>query len=508
MLASLLYQLEVMACTEASTAVPASLQPVVQHTLDCISSAYLQPPDPTPHPNQAPTPPGTTSWHQPAGFSSSVLVSPEEEPVVLDEAWLCLAELLCEEDSWAASVGESWLYRLLIEAAEQHMQHSKEQQVAHNYQQGEQYFDAEEYEYPASPGRAHHRGTGQIGLLPHPLGGPPKPDAPAHLSNQRELSQLLKTVLACSSGSTSTGLSFIGVVRRLVMHVKLKCSLSQIVQHQGEAADSNRDRNAGNERSGDDNRGVRSSRHRESASAEDLLESTADAGMGYLHTALPEQPSSALPSKASASNKDLDDTQPLLMRTSPALNWGKPPQPSRQVSGVHALESDDGEEQGHGSEVNQSGMMSHHRTQSDPRGMFHTALSTAGSTTALGGESGDAPGQGTAAEPSRAASRALSSAMSTAELTGFFQEPDKQEGAIVTHEGIVLHDAPLLGRNSPEHLAEPAGIAQYLAGYSSVLCFNLKQGKEQSASMRFVSITLAAHLAITKVACQLCRCAL
>ena len=452
-----------MACTEASTAVPASLQPAVQHTLDCISSAYQQPPDPTLGPHQAPPAPGTIGRHRSAGSSSSVLASPEEEPVALDEAWLCLAELLCEEDSWASSVGESWLYRLLIEAAEHHMQHPEQQQGAHNYQQDEDHFDTEEYDYPASPGRSHCRQTGPIGLLPHPLGGPPKPDAPAHLSNQPELSQLLRTVLSYSSDSTSTGLSFIGVVRRLVMHVKLKCSLSHSMQDQGQAGHAKRDRNASNEQRVDHTRQPQSCRHRESAPAEDLLGSTADPGMGNLHSAVPQQTNSALPSKASASSEAVGDMQPLLMRTSPALNWGKPPQPSRQASGAH--ESDDGEEQGGfstggGSEVNQSGM-SHHRTQSDPRGMFHTALSTAGSVAAPGGNSENAPQQGIAAGPSGAASRALSSVLSTAELTGFFQEPDRQEGAIVTHEGIALHDAPLLGRNSPEHPAKSTGTAPY-----------------------------------------------
>lgn len=473
MLASLLHELELMACIEGSTAVPASLEPVVQHTLDCISSAYQQIPDPTLDPNQAPASPGTI---RPAGSSSPVPVSPEEEPVALDEAWLCLAELLCEEDSWAASVGESWLYRLLIEAAEQHMQHPQQQQSAHIHQQAEQYFDAEEYEYAASPGRPHRREAGQIGLLPHPLGGPPKPDAPAHLSNQPELSQLLRTVLSYSSDSIRTGLSFIGVVRRLVMHVKLKCSLSQSMQHQDQAADAKPNRSASNEQRAEYNREPRSSHHTETASAEDLLESTADPGMDNLHGALPEQASSALPFAASASNKALADSQPLLMRTSPALNWGKPPQPSRQAPGGHALESNDGEEQGafstgSGSEMKQSSM-SHHRTQSDPRGMFHTALSTAGSIAAPGGESEDVPGRGTATGPSGGTSRALSSVLSTAELTGFFQEPDKQEGAVVTHEGIVLHDAPLLGRNSPEQPAEPAGVAQYLVADNSVLHCN------------------------------------
>lgn len=447
-LASLLHQLELMACTEASTAVPASLQPVVQHTLDCISSAYhQQPPDPAYlDPDKAPLP---TSHHQPSDSLSSVLVSAEEEPVALDEAWLCLAELLCDEDSWARSVGESWLYKLLVEAAEQLMQHPEQQQEGHSSQQGEQYFDAEDFDYPMSPGRAHHREAGQVGLLPHPLGGPPKPDAPAHLSNQPQLSQLLRTVLSYSSDRTNTGLCFMRVVRRLLMHLKLKCSLSQSMQHHSEASGAKRESNVPRAE-------LKGERQRHSASAEDLLDSTADPGMRGMHDTAPEQGGSALPPKASAS----DGAHPLLMHTSPALNWGKSPQPSRSASDAHALESDDGQSAFRtdgGSEVHQSGM-SHHRTQSDPRGMFHTALSTAGSVAALGGEGDDGPGQGNVTGPGGAASRALSSVLSTAELTGLFQEPDKQEGAIVTHEGIVLHDAPLLGRSSAEPSAKPAGM--------------------------------------------------
>ena len=460
-LASLLHQLELMACTEASSAVPASLQPVVQHTLDCISGAYQQPPDTTPpDPDKAPPP---SSHHQPSDSSSSVLVSAEEEPVALDEAWLCLAELLCDEDSWALSVGESWLYRLLVEAAEQHMQHPQQQQEAHSHQQGEQYFGAKDFDYPTSPGRAYHREAGQVGLLPHPLGCPPKPDAPAHLSNQPQLSQLLRRVLAYSSDRTNTGLCFMRVVRRLLMHLKLKCSLSQSMQHQREASGAE----GASSVSRVDSKG---GRHRHSVSAEDLLASTADPGMRGMHDTAPEQGGSSLPPKASAS----DEAHPLLMHTSPALDWGKSPQPSRSASDAHALDSDDGQSAFRAdgrSEVNQSGM-SHHRTQSDPRGMFHTALSTAGSVAALGGESEEGPGQGNVTGPGGAAPRALSSVLSTAELTGFFQEPDKQEGAIVTHEGIVLHDAPLLGHSSPETPAEPAGTASPdCAGDTDVCCF-------------------------------------
>lgn len=460
-ISSLLHQLEVMACTEASVTIPTSLQPVVQHTLDCISRSYQQPPDLLLDPHQ-PLHPGT---HPPAGPGSEDLVGSEEEPVMLDEAWQCLAELLCEEDRWAAGVGEAWLYRLLTHAAEQRMAHPQQheqRQDAHSQQQGKQHSDGDQYNYPASPGSSPLRQAGQIGLLPHPLGGPPKPDAPSHLTNQPELSQLLRAVLSFSSDTTRTGLVFVGVVKRLLLHLKLRCSLGPAEQHQHQAGVPEAGESASSEQ-GIASRGEASGRDRDgrSASAEDLLGSTAEAGMPDVHGATPGQASSALPSTAGADSDKIIDMppHPHLMRTSPALSWGKPPHQSRNASDAQrsALKLDDGEEQraagGGGSEVDQPGM-SHHRTQSG--GLFHTSLSTAGSVTAVGGEGDDGPGQGAGAGPSGAASRALSSMLSTAELSGFFQEGDsKQEGAAVTHEGIVLHDAPLLGRNSPE---QPAGM--------------------------------------------------
>ncbi|MCJ1368639.1 hypothetical protein MMC16_007784, partial [Acarospora aff. strigata] len=140
-----------MACTEASITIPASLQPVVQHTLDCITRSYQHPPEPLLDPHQAPHP----GMHPPAGPGSECLVSAAEEPVLLDEAWQCLAELLCEEDSWAAGVGEAWLYQLLIHAAEQRIAHPH--QPAHSQQQGEEHSDVDDYDYPTSPGRSPQR---------------------------------------------------------------------------------------------------------------------------------------------------------------------------------------------------------------------------------------------------------------------------------------------------------------------------------------------------------------
>lgn len=448
-----------MACTEASITIPTSLQPVVQHTLDCINRSYQQPPDLPLDPHQAPHP----GMHPPAGPVSVDLVGSEEEPVMLDEAWQCLAELLCEQDRWAAGVGEAWLYRLLTHAAEQRMAYPQEleqHQDAHSQQQDKHHPDIDEHDYPASPGRAPLRQAGQIGLLPHPLGGPPKPDAPLHLTNQPELSQLLRAVLSFSSDTTTTGLVFIGVVKRLLLHLKLKCSLGSAEQHQHQAGDSQAGPSASSE-VGLASRGGASGGDGLLASAEDLLGSTAEAGMPNLHGAAPAQLSSAPSSSGAAGSEGITDMppHPHLMRTSPALSWGKPPHHYTHASDPQrsALESDDGEEQraaGGTSEVDQPGM-SHHRTQSG--GLFHTSLSTAGSVTAVGGEGDDGPGQGAGAGPSRAASRALSSVLSTAELSGFFQEADsKHEGAAVTHEGIVLHDAPLLGRNSPEQ--QPAGM--------------------------------------------------
>lgn len=455
-LSTLLHQLEVMACTEASVAIPTSLQPVVQHTLDCITrsyASYQQPSDP----HQAPP----QGMHRPARSSLEDLACSEEAPVVLDEAWQCLAELLCDEDSWAGSVGEAWLYSLLIQAAEQHMAyphphsqtpHDPHHQDAQHQQHGEQSSDVDDY--PPSPGRSHQRQAGQIGLLPHPLGGPPKPDAPAHLTHQPELSQLLRLVLSYSSGSTSTGLVFIGVVRRLLLHLKFKCCLGPAEQPQHQA-----DRPDSSEQSTHLWTDSRGDGDRQPASANVVVRPEAEASIAHQTSGVSQQ---AQPATAAASSDPLADMHPHLMRTSPALSWGQPPPPhhSRHPSDAQrsSLESDDGDDEeqraasiGGGREVDQFGV-SHHRTHSG--GLFQTPLSTAGSRAGLGGEGDDAQGQGTEAGPSGAASRALSSMLSTAELSGFMQETaSKQEGAGVSHEGVVLHDAPLLGRNSPQQLA-------------------------------------------------------
>ena len=461
-LESLLQQLEDMACTEASTSNPVSLQPAKQHTLSCIRSAHRQPPDPLSDPQQAPSP-GTRPHHQSTGSSSSVLVSGEEEPVALDEAWQCLAELLCEEDSWAGSVGQSWLYSLLTEAAEQHMTHT-EQHAQHqdmqSYESRQQYSD-DDLDYPDSPGALHQRGAQQVGLLPHPLGGPPKPDAPAHLSNQPELSQLLTTVLSYSTDTVATSLRFIYVIKRLLLYVKLKCSVSAASQQQ-ERTHASRDTSSSNpQRSHSQQTKAKGSLHGKHASAEDLPDLKAEQGRADVHLAGPKQASPSFTSDKSAFDDPLAEIHPHLMRTSPALNWGKPSQHSRQASDSQAMDSDDGEPQR---------ALSHHRTQSDPKGLLQTALSTAGSLAASGADGDDAPGQGVGAGPSGAASRALSSVLSTAELTGFFQEGDKQDGAIVTHDGIVLHDAPLLGRKSP---GQQAGIPLTCAGLSQSISTGL-----------------------------------
>ena len=442
-LESLLQQLEDMACTEASTSNPVSLQHAVQHTLACIRSAHQQPLEPLPDPQQAPSP-GTRPRHQSTGSSSSVLVSGEEEPIALDEAWQCLAELLCEEDSWAGSVGQNWLYTLLTEAAEQHMTHTEDKQ---SYDSGQQYSD-DDLAYPDSPGAVFQRGPHQVGLLPHPLGGPPKPDAPAHLTNQPELSQLLRTVLSCSNETVATGLRFIHVVKRLVLHLKLRCSVSaarQPQQHTQSVDHASRDVSS----SSDVQRSSSQAKHKGSlhskhASAEDLLDLRAEQGRSHVHRAGPEAASPSFTSDNSAFDDVLADVHPHLMRTSPALNWGKPSQRSRQASELQSIESDNGEPQR---------ALSHHRTQSDPKGLVQAALSTAGSLAASGTDGERVPGQGIGAGPSGAASRAPSSVLQPSELTGFFQEGDKQDGAIVTHEGIVLHDAPVLGRKSPEQQA-------------------------------------------------------
>lgn len=57
--------------------------------------------------------------------------------------------------------------------------------------------------------------------------------------------------------------------------------------------------------------------------------------------------------------------------------------------------------------------------------------------------------------------------MSTAELTGLLQEGQQEGEGELSHEGIVLHDAPLLGRQSPASQAQPEGTH-----YSCLACLH------------------------------------
>lgn len=197
-------QLEALACASPDNTIPATLQAIVDHTLQCIRRPYL--------------PMFAATAEQQADLSEQAVPRPDhsehtdpQEDLALDEAWQCLAELLCDEDEYAALVGQSWLYRLLTEAAEQ--------RVAQAHQQ------------PTNPEEDLEHVTAQhdeqqlvLGLLPHPLGGPPKPDAPAHFTHQPELAGLLRLVLSYSGGGVDVGHRFMLVVRRLVLHLKLKCS--------------------------------------------------------------------------------------------------------------------------------------------------------------------------------------------------------------------------------------------------------------------------------------------
>lgn len=54
----------------------------------------------------------------------------------------------------------------------------------------------------------------------------------------------------------------------------------------------------------------------------------------------------------------------------------------------------------------------------------------------------------TSREAAAPATRTPSSVLSTAELTGLLQEGTQEAEGAVSHEGIVLHDAPLLSRHS------------------------------------------------------------
>ncbi|KAL0037161.1 hypothetical protein WJX79_003343 [Trebouxia sp. C0005] len=90
----------------------------------------------------------------------------------------------------------------------------------------------------------------------------------------------------------------------------------------------------------------------------------------------------------------------------------------------------------------------HNRTPSDPKGFLNSALSTADvGLLGLGTSAADAKedgGAGHRAGLGGADSRALSSVLSTTELSGILQDGERQQG------GIVLHDAPLLGHDTPD----------------------------------------------------------
>ena len=111
-------QLEALMCGGPDNTIPASLQALVDHTLHCLRRPYMSTDSRTA--DQQAQAPGLHEKAQPQA----------EGHVALDEAWQCLAELVCEEDDYAASVGQAWLYRLLVEAVHCHMSHLTQQLTA------------------------------------------------------------------------------------------------------------------------------------------------------------------------------------------------------------------------------------------------------------------------------------------------------------------------------------------------------------------------------------------
>lgn len=201
-------QLEALTCAGPDNTIPASLQAIVDHTFQCVRRPYL--------PAAATGGPAAAAGQHTDALNEAGLQVDEqvaaEESASLDEAWQCLAELLCDEDEYAASVGQTWLYRILVEAADQHIARVN-QQFSAVEEPGKQHDDE-------SFSRRHEPHV--IGLLPHPLGGPPKPDAPAHLLHQPELAGLLRVMLSYTG--VDTGHRFMTVLRRLLLHTKLKCT--------------------------------------------------------------------------------------------------------------------------------------------------------------------------------------------------------------------------------------------------------------------------------------------
>lgn len=453
----LLEELEAMTCAESGNIIPLSLQPAVQHTLDCIRRYYQTPLKPPDEPNQVPSQADLPAGQDPA--SSSVPAGQEEEEqVALDDAWQYLAELLCEQDSWAAGVGQNWLYQLLTEAAEQHMAHFEHQSQHHLQSQSDQYSDDDDY--PMSPGISRSVTKQQLGLLPHPLGGPPKPDAPSHLSNQPELAQLLRAVLSYHTDQVTTGTFFVAVVKRLVLHLKLRCSVmlhgQSQSQHDSEAVP---EAAVGSALCSAAENATLTNAQQDAALPEDLLASTANPGMASMASAQSMPSAHSMPSEQGRSSftgsvdpvlDPLAALHPHLMRTSPALNWGKPAQDSDSSAQYRLADSEDEQERmlsTDGSSDNVPAFSTgHNRTQSDPRGLLNSASSTAdGGLSGLGTSAAEAKedvGAGHRAGLGGADSRALSSILSTTELTGILQDGERQQG------GIVLHDAPPLGHDT------------------------------------------------------------
>lgn len=443
-----------MACAESGNVIPLSLQPAVQHTLDCIRRPYQTPGEDPSDPTQAPSHTNLPADQNPA--SSVPASQEEEEQVALDEAWQYLAELLCEQDPWAAGVGQTWLYQLLTEAAEQHLAHPEHQSQHAIHPQ------SDDDGYPMSPGMSRDGVPPQLGLLPHPLGGPPKADAPAHLSNQPELTQLLREVLSYHTDQVTTGSCFVAVVKRLLLHLKLKCSITPAghLQHHPQASSQDP---VGSVPYPSIQKPGLSSTHKEAGRQEDLLASTVDPGMASMQSAhsMPSgQSSSASAGGADTGSDPLAALHPHLMRTSPALNWGRPTQTSATTSQARLAESDDEQERTLSTDATSfdalAASIGHTRTMSDPRALFNSAVSADVSVAEREAPSAETSKQDAGAEQRAGAagggSRALSSVLSTAELTGILTDGEKQEG------GIVLHDGPVWGRNAPAPPADVAGM--------------------------------------------------
>ena len=460
----LLEELEAMACAESGNIIPLSLQPAVQHTLDCIRRPYQTPLEPPNKPNQVPSQADLPAGQDPASSSVSA-GQEEEEQVALDDAWQYLAELLCEQDSWAAGVGQNWLYQLLTEAAEQHMAHPERHSQHHLQSQSDQYSDDDDY--PLSPGMSRSVMKQQLGLLPHPLGGPPKLDAPSHLSNQPELAQLLRAVLSYHTDQVTTGTCFVAVVKRVVLHLKLRCSVmlhgQSHLQHDLEGVPA---ASVGSAPRSAAEMADLTDAHQDAAMPDDLVASTANPGMASAqsmpsaHSMPSEQGRSSFTGSVDPVLDPLAALHPHLMRTSPALNWGKPTQDSASSAHTRLAESEDEQERilsTDGSSENVHAFSTgHNRTQSDPKGLLNSALSTADiGLLGLGTSAAEAKedvGAGHRAGLGGADSRTLSSILSTTELTGILQDGERQQG------GIVLHDAPLLGHDTPDPPPKLSGI--------------------------------------------------